>query len=133
MPADTIAIVALAISALVAAALVYLYRRGILSEPAISAFGSLIDGIDFDNSFLVTLAYYCSLAVKAVDQLVKSGQIPKDDEARKTKAIDYVQNYAAVDGYELNSAEMQAVETLIEAKVYEQRMEEQHPPEVDYK
>lgn len=130
MSSETIAIIALVISALVAAALVYLYKRGILSEPAITAVGSLIDGIDFDNSFLATLAYYCGLAVKAVDQLVKSGQIPKDDEARKNKALDYVQNYAAVDGYELTDEDREAIGSLIEAKVYEQNAEtKQHPPE----
>lgn len=125
-----ISLVSLVISSAVIILLIMLYRKGIISPEAITATGELIDGIHVENSFITTLAYYCGMAVKAVDQMVKNGTIPKEDQARKEAAVDYVTRFAAVDGYELTPDEQNAIEMLIEAKVHEMHEEAKaKPPE----
>lgn len=127
---DWLSIIAAVIALAGAGLLFWLYRQGVLSKEGIAAVGSVLDDLHFEGSFLATLAYYCSLAVKAVEQMVKAGVLEKDDGVRKDAAVDFVLNYAAVDGYELTDDDREAIGSLIEAKVYEQNAEtKQHPPE----
>lgn len=77
------------------------------------------------NELLSTLIYYCRLAVQAVEQLVKSGQIDKDDEARRDIAMEMVEQYATADGVTLDDNSRETVKSLIEVQVYQMRKEKE--------
>lgn len=108
--------------AVVAVLLIVLWKKGLLTADALNALGDLVDGVILPGDGPVgTLAYYARLAVRAVEQLVKSGQLEKDDEIRREKALELVEEYAAASGPALTDKEISTVRSLIEAEVYELR------------
>lgn len=108
--------------ALVAILLIVLWKKGLLTDRALDAIGDLAEGIILPQDGPIgTLAYYARLAVRAVEQLVKSGQLNTEGNAdviRREKALELVQLYAATSGPALNEAEINTVRSLIEAEVY---------------
>ena len=60
---------------------------------------------------------YSKTAVLTVQQLVKTGIINKDNEARKKAAMDIVEAAAKVDGLEYTEAEREVASACIEAEV----------------
>lgn len=108
--------------AVVAVLLIVLWKKGLLTADALNALRDLADGVILpEDGPIGTLAYYARLAVRAVEQLVKSGQLEKDDETRREKALELVEEYAAASGPALNDKEISTVRSLIEAEVYELR------------
>ena len=108
--------------AMVAVLLIILWKKGLLTADALNALGDLVDGVILpEDGPIGTLAYYARLAVRAVEQLVKSGQLEKDDETRREKALELVEEYAAASGPALTDKEISTVRSLIEAEVYELR------------
>ena len=112
---------AIIIAALVAVALIVLLKRGLVSETTITAAGDLLDTIPVypEDGFVGQLFTYARLAVRAVEQMTKSGDIPWDNQARKTEAMAQAQLYAKIDGLELGDADRAAISDLIEAAVLE--------------
>lgn len=106
----------------VAVILVLLWRKGNLTSDYLEKLKELAEtqGLNMpEGSLLDTLSYYCRLAVLAVEQLVKSGQIDKDDATRREKALEIVEQCAGVDGIELSYDDKEAAKSLIEVGVYE--------------
>ena len=123
-----ISLVGVAAFLIVAVALVILWRKGFLSADALKALGDLVDGVFFpEEGPIGTLVYYARLAVRAVEQLVRSGQLDVSggdkDNIRKDTALEIVKEYAATAGSELSAAEVETVKTIIEAEVYELKHE----------
>lgn len=108
--------------ALVAILLIVLWKKGLLTADALNALGDLVDGVILPGDGPIgTLAYYARLAVRAVEQLVKSGQLDTEGDAdaiRREKALEIVEEYAAASGPALTDKEISTVRSLIEAEVY---------------
>lgn len=106
----------------VAVLLIILWRKGLLTQKAFDALGDLVDGVIVpEDGPIGTLAYYARLAVRAVEQLVKSGQLDTTgnaDAIRREKALELVEEYAAASGPALTDAEINTVRSIIEAEVY---------------
>ena len=118
--------------ALVAILLIVLWKQGLLTADALNALGDLVDGVILPSDGPIgILAYYARLAVRAVEQLVKSGQLDTTGDAdaiRREKALELVEEYAAASGPALTDKEISTVRSLIEAEVYELRHPEAAMP-----
>ena len=109
-----------ALAAITLVVLVLLYRNGKISASGISAIGEIVGNIcDFmpKESLFTLLGNYVRKAVLAVEQLVSSGQLEKDDEIRKTQALTFIEQFAVLDGIELNDDDKAVASSLIEAEV----------------
>lgn len=103
--------------------LIYLYRKNYLDEQYLDILYNFIDDMDDDYGIISLLANYAKIAVRAVEQMVAAGIIPKEDKDRKEKAEELVSEYATADGVELSDDEKQAASSLIEAEVYAMKQE----------
>ncbi len=112
---------AIAIAVIVAAIMIILLRRGLITESTVTTTGNLLDSLPVfsEDGFVGQLFNYCRLAVRAVEQMTKSGVLPKDDVLRKDEAIAQVLDYAKIDGLELGEKDKEAINALIEAAVLE--------------
>lgn len=116
MQIKDIALIVFAVAAIVA--LIILYRKNIVTEQYMADLDSYLDKIDDGDGLVALLARYAGTAVRAVEQMVKAGIIPKENEARKKCAEEMVVNMAEADGVELSEADMVAADAIIEAEVY---------------
>ncbi|MGN1369362.1 MAG: hypothetical protein ACI4WX_10865 [Aristaeellaceae bacterium] len=122
-----ILITCLSIALTVAGMLIYLYKHGLLPEKTLTSMAALTEKLTEmlkdmgTHTVVASLSEYAAKAVRVVEQMVKNGQIEKDNEARKQKARCIVQSLALVDGADLDMIErsMDAVNDLIEAAVNE--------------
>ena len=116
--------IALAVSLVLAGALFLMNKKGIIKGETLTTVNEVIDKAEqlFPPGSVVALfAYYASEAVHAVEQLVKKGEVEKDDAARKTAASESVKEFAAADGMVLTDVEWKVVNTLIEGQIDKQR------------
>ncbi len=118
---DWVALTAMALAAILAIIMIVLLRRGWISKETVTAAGNLLDTIPLfsEDGFVGQLYNYCRLAVRAVEQMVKAGVLPKDDGIRKAEAVEQVKMYAKIDGMDLGNTDRDAIDTLIEAAVME--------------
>lgn len=80
------------------------------------------------------LVGYCDLAVRAVEQQTRAGNIPRDNIARKKLALEYVKDYAQADRHNLTDCELEAVKSMVEASVLRLREEaifDYRPPDAE--
>lgn len=112
---------AIAIAAMVAIALIVLFRRGWITEGTVESIEDLMDSLPIAGAegFIERLYTYCRLAVRAVEQMTKAGVLPKDNAARKEEAVKQVQSYADIDGVDLTDEDKAVMDALIEAAVCE--------------
>ena len=78
-----------------------------------------LDTVDDGSNIVSLLAGYAKRAVLAVEQMVKAGVIPKENETRKNMAMRIVSELATADGVEMNEADKIAADSLVESEVYE--------------
>ena len=118
---DWVALTAMALAAILAIIMIVLLRRGWISKETVTAAGSLLDTLPVfsEDGFIAQLYNYARLAVRAVEQMVKAGVLPKDDDIRKKEAVEQIERYARIDGLDLGSTDLDAIDTLIEAAVME--------------
>jgi len=123
-----IGIVALAVALIVAGVLIYLYKQGKMTSGSISSVSALIDKVTEvlrdlgqDDTPVGVLADYAAKAVRVVEQMVKNGQLEKDDALRKDRAKMIVEKLALADGVdmELLYQNEEIVDDLIEAAVHD--------------
>lgn len=121
-----IAIAALVVSLVIAGVLIYLFKMGKMNGVDITNIAGLIDsvgqvfkGLGMNNSIVSLFAKYASEAVRVVEQLVKNGELEKDNELRKNEAREIVEQLALADGVDLNVVyeNEAAIDNLIEAAV----------------
>ena len=111
-------VVEIIVVAILTCAIFYLYRKDKINDENMNTLCEFLDTMDDGTGLVAVLAGYAKFAVKAVEQLVKAGIIPKENEARKDAAVDMIINYAAADGIELDDDQIPVVEDLIETEVY---------------
>ena len=97
----------------------FLYYKNKINCESIEMLVDYLDTIDDGDGVVPLLAGYAKKAVTAVEQLVKAGIIPKENEARKNMAMRIVEELAAADGLELEEEDKIAADSLIESEVYE--------------
>lgn len=112
----------------VAGVLIYIYKRGKLPSEEVSSIAELVDhladvlgSLIGGESLITLLAQYAAKAVRVVEQMVKNGELEKDDTIRKTEARVIVEQLAIADGLdaELICSKEHVINTLIEAAVNE--------------
>lgn len=123
-----VGIAALVLALGTAGVLVYLFKKGKVQTGDISNFaglidkvGNMLDGLGHGDSVVSLFADYAAKAVRVVEQLVKNGELEKDNELRKNEAKAIVEQLAQSDGVDLNlvSENEKVIDNLIEAAVNE--------------
>ncbi len=112
---------AIMVACVVAAIIATMWRRGTLSNDALTALSSFITATaknGTDNSMISMLGKYCAIAVRAVEQLALSGQIEKENKLMKETAIELATSYAKADGVELGEEEANILPSLVEEAVH---------------
>lgn len=113
-------IAAVVLAALAAACVVYLYKNKVIKAETLEHAADLLDSITIEGTgFIALLADYARIAVRAVEQLAKTGVIERDNKKKKQAAMDYVERLAKADEVELDENMMRTVDMLIEAAVNE--------------
>lgn len=107
----------------VAVVLIILYRKNRITEEYLQALEEYLDRIDEGDGVVPLLAQYAKRAVRAVEQMVKAGVLPKTNEARKEKAMQIVTEFATADNIELNEADKAAMDYIVESEVYSLKSE----------
>ena len=98
--------------------IIAMYKRSLIGEDVIHGVGEVLEGIPIEaGSLFGKIVEYSKIAVLTVEQLVKTGKIPQDDESRKTEAMRIVANAAAIDGVDFGKPEAEAASACIEAEV----------------
>ena len=126
---DTVSIIALCLALIVAGVIILLFKKRIIDEKAIEGVGKVLDGIPITEGPFVMIRDYAKIAVRAVEQLVKNGTIDRDDETRKSAAMNMVEAAAKVDGLTFGDAEKEAASICIEAEVQDLPRNQQKPPD----
>ena len=121
-------IAALVVALIVAGVLIYLYKQGKMTAGSITSVAGLVDKVTDvlkdlgqDETLVGVLASYAAKAVRVVEQMVKNGELEKDNEVRKNKARVIVEQLALADGVniELLYQNKHTINNLIEAAVNE--------------
>lgn len=107
----------------VGVAVAFLYRKNQINAESIDMLIEYLDTIDDGDGIVPLLAGYAKKAVTAVEQMVKIGLLVKENEARKDKAMQIVEELALADGIELSEDDKIAADYLIESEVFEMRKE----------
>ena len=105
---------------LFAGVLIWLYVTKRITLPMITSIGLALEQarlIFTQDTPFERLVRYAWKAVNAVEQLVKSGQLEKTDEARRTKASELVELYASIDGMQITEKEAAAISPIIEGEL----------------
>ena len=102
---------------IIAVGIGFLYYKNKLTQESIEMLIDYLDTIDDGAGVVPLLAGYAKKAVAAVEQLVKAGVIPKENEPRKNRAMRIVEELAAADDVELDEIDKTAVDSLIEAEI----------------
>ena len=118
---DTWVPIALIIGILIGVALIYLINTRKLDGKTLESVSTLLEALPFpaEDSVFGLIAKYAKTAVLTVEQMVEQGKIPKNNESRKSTAMDIVKTAAAVDGIEFGKNESMLASSCIEAEVHE--------------
>ena len=123
-----VGIASLVVSLGIAGVMIYMYKKEKMSESDISNIAGLIDqvtnvlnGLGKGESLVAVFAEYAAKAVRIVEQMVKNGQLEKDNEVRKCEARAIVEQLAIADGVdaEMIFTNTETIDNLIEAAVNE--------------
>ena len=82
---------------------------------------NVLNGLGKGESLVAVFAEYAAKAVRIVEQMVKNGQLEKDNEVRKCEARAIVEQLAIADGVdaEMIFTNTETIDNLIEAAVNE--------------
>ena len=129
MENTVLSIIAVVLALIVGVALIILYKRRVIDGELIEGTASLMHEIEIpaDSAFGKILEY-AKTAVLTVEQLVKTGVINRDDESRKTKAMEIVETAAKVDQLEYGNDEKEIASACIEAEVSQLPRNRMDPP-----
>lgn len=128
LTATWVGLAALVVALVVAGVLIFLYKKGKMQTSDLTNLAGLFDKIDdvlesFGNgdSVVSLFADYAAKAVRVVEQLVKNGELEKDNELRKNEARAIVEQLALSDGVDLDVVydNEETIDNLIEAAVNE--------------
>ena len=123
-----VGLVALIVALAVAGVLIYLYQKGKMKTSDLTGIATMIDKVSdvLENfgqgdSVVNILAEYAAKAVRVVEQMVKKGELEKDNQLRKEEAKMVVEQLAFSDGLGLDIVydNSETLDHLIEAAVNE--------------
>lgn len=128
---DPVSIIAFCLAFICAVILIVLFKKRVIDAGDISGASELLEGIPVPegSGAFALIASYAKIAVKTVEQLVKNGTIKRDDEARKSAAMNMIEAAAKVDGIPYGAAEMEVADMCVEAEVQELPRNQQKPPD----
>ena len=128
-------ILAVICAAILAAAIVLLYKRKWIDADAIHGAGQILEGLPVTegNGVFDLIVKYAAVAVHTVEQMVKTGKINRDDDTRKSTAMNIVEAAARVDEVGFGAAEQEIASACIEAEVNRlpRNQGEKKPPDAD--
>ena len=119
MDNNTMTIIALAVAVLVGFALLVLYMKKVIRKDTLEQIVETVKDmpVTMGSGLFGKIYEYSRAAVLAVEQLVKTGEIEKEDEARKAEAMKIVEKAAKVDDVPFGAAESEMASLCIEAAV----------------
>ena len=119
MDKNTITLVALAVAAVIGFALVILVVKKVIRRETVEGIADVIREmpVTMGSGLFGKIYEYSRAAVLAVEQLVKTGEIEKEDEVRKAEAMKIVEKAAKVDDVPFGAAESEMASACIEAAV----------------
>ena len=119
MDKNTITLVALAVAAVIGFTLVILVVKKVIRKETVEGIADVIREmpVTMGSGLFGKIYEYSRAAVLAVEQLVKTGAIEKEDEARKAEAMKIVEKAAKVDDVPFGVAESEMASACIEAAV----------------
>ena len=119
MDNNTTTLVALAVASLIGFALLILITKRAIRKETVEGIADVIREmpVTMGSGLFGKIYEYSRAAVLTVEQLVKTGQIEKEDQARKDAAMHIVQQAAQVDDVPFGAAESEMASACIEAAV----------------
>ena len=119
MDNNTMTIIALAVAVLLGFALLVLYMKKVIRKDTLEQIVETVKDmpVTMGSGLFGKIYEYSRAAVLTVEQLVKTGQIAKEDQARKDKAMEIVEQAAKVDEVPFGAAESEMASLCIEAAV----------------
>ena len=119
MDKNTITLVALAVAAVIGFTLVILVVKKVIRKETVEGIADVIREmpVTMGSGLFGKIYEYSRAAVLAVEQLVKTGEIEREDEARKAEAMKIVEKAAKVDDVPFGVAESEMASACIEAAV----------------
>ena len=119
MDNNTMTIIALAVAVLLGFALLVLYMKKVIRKDTLEQIVETVKDmpVTMGSGLFGKIYEYSRAAVLAVEQLVKTGEIEKEDEARKAEAMKIVEKAAKVDDVPFGAAESEMASACIEAAV----------------
>ena len=119
MDKNTITLAALAVAAVIGFTLVILVVKKVIRKETVEGIADVIREmpVTMGSGLFGKIYEYSRAAVLAVEQLVKTGEIEKEDEARKAEAMKIVAKAAKVDDVPFGAAESEMASACIEAAV----------------
>ena len=119
MDNNTMTIIALAVAVLLGFALLVLYMKKVIRKDTLEQIVETVKDmpVTMGSGLFGKIYEYSRAAVLTVEQLVKTGQIAKEDQARKDKAMEIVEQAAKVDEVPFGTAESEMASLCIEAAV----------------
>ena len=119
MDKNTMTLVALAVAAVIGFTLLILIVKKVIRKETVEGIADVIREmpVTMGSGLFGKIYEYSRAAVLAVEQLVKTGAIEKEDEARKAEAMKIVEKAAEVDDVPFGAAESEMASACIEAAV----------------
>ena len=119
MDKNTMTLVALAVAAVIGFTLLILIVKKVIRKETVEGIADVIREmpVTMGSGLFGKIYEYSRAAVLAVEQLVKTGEIEKEDEARKAEAMKIVKKAAKVDDVPFGAAESEMASLCIEAAV----------------
>lgn len=119
MNENTTILIALAVAVLVGFALLLLYMKKVIKKDTLEQIVETVQAmpVTMGSGLFGKIYEYSRAAVLTVEQLVKTGQIKKDNEVRKDAAMHIVEQAAKVDEVPFGAAESEIASLCIEAAV----------------
>ena len=119
MDNNTMTIIALVVAVLLGFVLLVLYMKKVIRKDTLEQIVETVKDmpVTMGSGLFGKIYEYSRAAVLTVEQLVKTGQIAKEDQARKDKAMEIVEQAAKVDEVPFGTAESEMASLCIEAAV----------------
>ena len=119
MDNNTMTIIALVVAVLLGFVLLVLYMKKVIRKDTLEQIVETVKDmpVTMGSGLFGKIYEYSRAAVLTVEQLVKTGQIKKDNEVRKDAAMHIVEQAAKVDDVPFGAAESEIASLCIEAAV----------------
>lgn len=119
MDNNTMTIIALVVAVLLGFVLLVLYMKKVIRKDTLEQIVETVKDmpVTMGSGLFGKIYEYSRAAVLTVEQLVKTGQIKKDNEVRKDAAMHIVEQAAKVDEVPFGAAESEIASLCIEAAV----------------